>query len=38
MESSGVRGHVEFVMESGVVSIVTTYQRVVEPHGIYYRE
>ena len=25
-------------MESGVVSIIVTYQRVVGPHGIYYRE
>ena len=36
--SGGVQGHVEFVMESGVVSVVVTYQRVVGLHGTYYRE
>ena len=33
-----VQSHVEFVMESGVVSIVATCQIVVGPHGICYRE
>ena len=33
-----VQGHVEFVMESGVVSIIATCQRVVELHGIRCRE
>ena len=28
----------KFVMESGVVSVVATCQRVVRPRGIYYRE
>ena len=31
MASGVVQGHVEFVMESRVVSIVVTCQRVVEP-------
>ena len=36
--SGVVQGHMEFVMESGVVSVVVTRQRVVEPHRIHYRE
>ena len=36
--SGAVQGHVEFVTERGVVSIVMTCQRVVEPHIIHYRE
>ena len=32
--SEVVQGHVELVAESGVVSVVGTCQRVVEPHGI----
>ena len=31
MASGVIHGHVEFVMESGVMSVVATYQRVVEP-------
>ena len=37
MASGVVQGHVELVAESGVVSIVGTCQRVVEPHGIHCR-
>ena len=38
MASGVIQGHEEFVMESGVVSVVVTCQRVVGPHGICYRE
>ena len=33
-----VQSHVEFAMESRVVSVVASYQRVVEPCRIYRRE
>ena len=36
--SGVIQGHMEFVTESGVVSVVATCQRVVEPRGIRYRE
>ena len=38
MASGVAQGHVELVVESGVVSVVGTCQRVVEPHEIRYRE
>ena len=38
MASGAVQSHVELVAESGVVSIVVTCQRVVEPHEIHCRE
>ena len=38
MASGAVEGHVEFVTESGVVSIIGTCQRVVELHEIHCKE
>ena len=41
MASGVVQGHVEFVTESGVVSVVATCQRVVEPgewSGVHYHD